>query len=134
MNAANGSSFERRSVAKSLERGFTRRRALSLGALVAASILTGCPGATWTSYTTHWNGRLAVLTGGADASGARMGLWVYYDDNGAVEYERKFGNGHVITGTGIYEHGKRVRMPTSEELAAARVRADVIEQDLRRRP
>jgi hypothetical protein len=78
------------------------------------------------SYTAHPNGKLAVLRGDADAKGLRMGVWVYYAQDGSVEYECTIG-GAVIDGTGVYEHGVRVRMPTEAELAAARRRADKIE-------
>lgn len=115
-----------------LDRLFTRRLALSLAALAAASTLAGCPGASFTVHSTWPNGRLSVLRGEADSARMRMGLWVYYAPDGSVEYERKSADGNVITATGVYEHGKRVRMPTSEELAAARVRADLLEQHLRR--
>lgn len=117
---------------RKLDRRFTRRLALSLAVLAAASTLAGCPGASFTVHSTWPNGRLSVLRGEADSAGERMGLWVYYAPDGSVQYERKSADGNVITATGVYEHGKRVRMPTSEELAAARVRADLLEQHLRR--
>jgi hypothetical protein len=101
--------------------------------LVFVFVSVACPGIKYESRTFYTNGQLAVLAGGNERSGAREGLWVYYAANGEIEYTCAFGTGTTIDGTGVYMAGKRVRLPTEDELAEANARTrEIMNRHMRR--
>lgn len=101
-------------------------------ALIASALLLSCPGCVEV-YSTWPGGSLSVLRGASDQRGARMGLWVYYSPDGAVEYERTYPDGRVFIATGVYQNGQRIRLPTQDELDWARGEADRIERTITKR-
>lgn len=109
----------------------TAARASTL-AIVAAALLLGCPGHL-EMHSTWPGGSLSVLRGASDQRRERMGLWVYYSPDGAVEYERTYPDGRVFIATGVYENGQRIRLPTQDELDWARAEADRIERTITKR-
>ncbi len=94
-----------------------------LGVLLLASLLGAGACGKLEMHSVYANGQLKVLRGESDWNGARVGLWVYYTIDGAVEYEVAVA-GRTIEGTGVYEAGKRIRLPTEQELAEAQARTD----------
>jgi hypothetical protein len=83
-------------------------------------------------HSVYVNGQLKVLRGESDGNRERVGLWVYYTIDGEVEYEVAVA-GRTIEGTGIYEAGKRIRLPTEQELAQAQARTDAWMRQHKRR-
>lgn len=74
------------------------------------------------------SGQLDHVAGGLTLSGERVGVWVYFDDDGSVVYDELI-DGVSYPRTGVYQDGKRIGNPTDRELDDARKTARRIMDD-----
>lgn len=103
-----------------------------VGVVLSAALLQAGACGRLEMQSVYPNGQLKVLRGESGANGERVGLWVYYTIDGEVEYSVAVA-GRTIEGTGVYEVGKRIRLPTEQELAQAQARTDAWMRQRRRR-
>jgi len=97
-----------------------------LAILVCALLGVACPGVDVTIRSYWPNGQLQFVEGGHDANNVRTGVWVYFSEDGSILYEQSYSDGATYERTGVYESGKRVRLPTEQEIANARLAAERI--------
>lgn len=96
---------------------------------VACVLVASCGKVT---SRTYWpNGRPLFVSDGYDEKNERHGVWVYYTEDGQLMYTQTF-DGVDYDRTGVYEHGRRVRLPNEQELAAAKAKADELMREFRR--
>lgn len=108
-----------RTDSRQAERG--RRWISGLLTLSVCAVLgAGCPGVDVTIRSYWPNGQLKFVAGGHDANHTRNGVWVYFTQTGDILYEQTYSDGSTYLRTGVYESGKRVRLPTEQEILEAR--------------
>lgn len=133
--------LDRRTSHAPLERTDSRRahderRWISglLALSVCAVLGVGCPGVDVTIRSYWPNGQLQFVEGGHGADNTRNGVWVYFTQTGDILYEETYSDGATYLRTGVYESGRRVRLPTEQEILDARATARrIMEENARLR-